>query len=212
MKVRIIPTILVSNFSEFKKRAKFLEKHFSFAQIDCADGKFVGNKTFYDAKRVSKVLKVNFELHLMVKDPPNEIKKWLKVKKLKSVIFHYEAAKYSDVILNIINCLHKKKIKVGLALNPGTKVEKIREFLPYLDEVLFLSVNPGWGGRKFMPKVLKKIRALRKLDKKIDIGVDGGVNIKNAKQIVRAGTNLLYAGKFLSDLNNIKKLKKNLGV
>ncbi|MDD5341528.1 MAG: hypothetical protein PHC97_03800 [Patescibacteria group bacterium] len=208
MQVRIIPTILVKNFSEFKNRVKFLEKYFSFVQIDCADGKFVGNKTFYKVDEVGRVLKVNFELHLMVKDPLREIGKWQRVRNLKSVIFHYEATKYSDVIDNLIVCLKKKKINAGLAINPGTRVEKIKEFLPYLNKVLLLGVNPGWSGRKFMPKVLNKIRALRKLNKKIDIGVDGGVNLKNAKQIIKAGANILYAGYSLNNINNIKTFKK----
>jgi ribulose-phosphate 3-epimerase len=208
MKVKLVPTILVKNFSEFKARVKFLEKYFSFVQIDCADGKFVGNKTFYKVDEVSEVLKVNFELHLMVVSPMKEIAKWSKVKNLKSVIFHLETTKYSDVIDSLIVCLKKKKIKVGLAINPGTKIEKIKEFLPYLDEILFLGVNPGWSGRKFIPKVLNKIRALRKLNKKINIGVDGGVNLKNAKQIIDAGANILYAGYSLSNINNIKVFKK----
>jgi ribulose-phosphate 3-epimerase len=208
MKVKLVPTILVKNFSEFKNRIYLLEKYFSLVQIDCADGKFVRNKTFYEVNKVNEVVGVDFELHLMVKDPLREIGKWLKVKKLKSVIFHYEATKYSDVILNIINYLKKKKIKVGLAINPGTKVEKIKEFLSYLDEVLVLGVNPGLGGQKFQARVLKKIRQLRKIAPKIDIGVDGGVNLRNVKQIVRAGANILYAGYFLSNINNIKTFKK----
>ncbi|MBN1325407.1 ribulose-phosphate 3-epimerase [Candidatus Falkowbacteria bacterium] len=212
MKDKLIPTILVKNLSEFEERVKFLEKYFSLVQIDCADGKFVENKTFYEVNKINKVMEVNFELHLMVKFPLLEINKWLNNKRLKSIIFHYEAVNDSGGILNIINYLHKKKIKAGLAINPSTKVEKVKEFLPYLDELLVLGVNPGWGGKKFMPSVLQKIKKLRKLDKKINIGVDGGVNLQNAKQIVKAGANVLYAGKFLSDLNNIKKLKTNLGI
>jgi ribulose-phosphate 3-epimerase len=208
MNIKLIPTILVTNFKEFKKRVKFLEKYFSFVQIDCADGKFVKNITFYEVNKVSEVLKVNFELHLMVENPMKEIAKWSRVKNLKSVIFHYEATKYSDVIDDLIVCLKKRKIKAGLAINPSTKIESIKEFLPYLDEVLFLGVNPGWSGRKFMPKVLNKIRALRKLNKKIDIGVDGGVNLKNARQIIKAGANVLYAGNSLGNFNNIKAFKK----
>lgn len=208
MKVKLVPTILVKNFNEFENRVKFLEKYFSLVQIDCADGKFVRNKTFYEVNKVNKVIEVNFELHLMTKYPLLEINKWLNNKKLKGVIFHYEVINESGGILNIINFLKKKKIKAGLAINTGTKVEKIREFLPHVDEVLALGVNPGWGGKKFMTSVLQKIKRLRKLNKKINIGVDGGVNLQNARQIIKAGANVLYAGNFLNNTNNIKAFKK----
>jgi len=207
MKVRLVPTILVPNFLEFEKRVKFLEKYFYLVQIDCADGRFVGNKTFYEVNKVNEVVGVNFELHLMVEYPLIEINKWLNNKRLKGVIFHYEAVDDSGGILNIINYLHKKKIKVGLAINPNTKVEKINEFLPYLDELLVLGVKPGWGGRKFLPSSLQKIRKLRKLNKKINIGVDGGVNLQNARKIIKSGANVLYVGHFLSNINNIKAFK-----
>jgi len=143
----------------------------------------------------------------MVEYPLIEINKWLNNKRLKGVIFHYEAVDDSGGILNIINYLHKKKIKVGLAINPNTKVEKINEFLPYLDELLVLGVKPGWGGRKFLPSSLQKIRKLRKLNKKINIGVDGGVNLQNARKIIKSGANVLYVGHFLSNINNIKAFK-----
>ena len=126
-----------------------------------------------------------------------------------SAIFHFETVKNDKEILEIINLLRKNRIKAGLAINPGTKVEKIREFLPHLDEVLVLGVEPGWGGKEIKLKVVKlKVHKVRKLAPKINIGVDGGVNLKNARQIIKAGANVLYAGYSLNNINNIKAFKK----
>ena len=210
MKVKIVPTILTSNFTEFKKRLKAVEPFFKLVQIDCADGKFVGNRTFYDKSEVRRMKsEVNYELHLMVKEPLREIKKWVDYKKVKSVIFHYEAVKNVKGILEIINYLHKKGIKAGLAINLETKVEKITKLLPLLDLLLVMGVNPGWGGQKIKLEVVKsKVNKLRKLFPKLDIEVDGGVNLQNAGQIIKAGVNILAVGKSLNSKANIIKFKK----
>lgn len=220
MKVKIVPTILTQNFADFKKRIKQVEPFFKLVQIDCADGKFVKNKTFYDKSNVQSLSReaasryagkseVYYELHLMVTEPLKEIKKWVCFKKLKSVIFHFEAVKNDKKILEIVNFLHKKGIKAGLAINPETKVEKAIKFLPKLDVLLIMGVNPGWGGQKISLKVVKsKVYKARKFFPKLDIEVDGGVNLKNASQIIKAGANILAIGKSLNSATNIKNFKK----
>lgn len=209
MKVKIVPTILVSNFAEFKERLGFLSKYFNYAQIDCEDGKFVKNKTFYDKYEVGRMkAEVDYELHLMVKEPLKEIKKWAGVKKVKKVIFHYEAVRNDKKILEIIDFIHKNKFEAALAINPQTKVEKILKFLPKLDCAFIMGVNPGWGGQKISLKVVKsKARKVRKLLPKLDIEVDGGVNLKNARGIIKAGANILAVGKSLNSKENIIKFK-----
>ncbi len=195
MNIQIVPTLLTHSLAEFKSKLKKLEPYFALIQIDCADGKFVKNKTFYDINKIKKIrTKVNYELHLMVKEPLKEIKKWENFKKVKKIIFHYEALKSDQQVLELIEYLKKIKIKAGLAVNPETKVEKVKKFIPKLDLILFLGVKPGWGGQKFQPRILNKIRKVRKLYPKLDIEVDGGVNLKNAKQIIKAGANILAAG------------------
>ena len=219
MKVKIVPTILTPNFAEFKKRLKQVALFFNLVQIDCADGKFVRNKTFYNKSEVSAYAKASadrrrlkyegdYELHLMVIEPLKEIKKWVGFKKVKSVIFHFEAVRNDKEILEIVNFLHKKGIKAGLAINPETKVEKVMEFLPRIDLILFLGVNPGWGGRKFQPRVLPKIKKVRKLFPKLNIAVDGGVNLQNVVRIIKAGANSLAVGKSLNIKSDILKFKK----
>jgi ribulose-phosphate 3-epimerase len=212
MKVRIVPTILTQNFAEFKARLKALESFFKLVQIDCADGKFVNNKTFYEKSKIQNLKsKISYELHLMIKEPLKEIKKWVGFKKIKSVIFHFEPLKNDKEILEIINFLHKKGIKAGLAINPKTKVEKVIKLLPKLDVLLVMGVNPGWGGQKISLKVVKsKVYKVRKMFPKLDIEVDGGVNLKNAKEVVKAGANILSIGKALSSAAVIKNFKKQL--
>lgn len=223
MRIYAIPTILVQDAEEFSERLKFLSLFFQLVQIDCADGKFVKNKTFYNKSKVQSLSrgaasrsagksKVDYELHLMVKEPLKEIKKWVGFKKVKRIIFHYEAVKEKE-ILGIIEYLHKNDIKAGLAINLKTKVEKIIKFLPQLDLLLVMGVNPGWGGQKISLKVVKsKVYKVRKLFPKLDIAVDGGVNLKNARRIIKAGANVLDMGKSLSSVSEIKRVLDTIKV
>jgi ribulose-phosphate 3-epimerase len=210
MKVQIVPTILTQNFAEFKKRLILVEPFFKLVQIDCADGKFVKNKTFYHVRKVKSIKsKVNYELHLMIKEPLKEIRKWVTYGKLKRVIFHYEAEKNTQDILDIIDYLHKKGIKAGLAINLDTKIDRIIQILPRIDLLLVMGVKPGWGGQKISLKVVKsKVYKVRKLFPKLDIEVDGGGNMQNAGQIVKAGANILAIGKSLSSETDIIKFKQ----
>ena len=215
MKVQIVPTILTPNFAEFKKRLKIVEPFFDLVQIDCADGKLVKNKTFYDKSEICNLKsEICYELHLMVKEPLKEIKKWAGFKKLKSVIFHIEAVKNDKKILEIINYLHQKVIKAGLAINLETKVEKVMKILPKLDVLQVMGVKPGWGGQEIKLKVVKsKVHKVRKMFPKLDIEVDGGVNLQNAEQIIKAGANILAVGKSLNSeaaITNFKKLIKEI--
>jgi ribulose-phosphate 3-epimerase len=208
-KIKIVPTILSKDFNEFKDRLNQVKSFFKLVQIDCEDGRFVRNKTFYNKSVVRRMKsEVNFELHLMVKEPLAEIKKWVGYKKVKSVIFHFEAVKNDREILEIINYLHKKGIRAGLAINLETKVDKITKLCPLLDLLLIMGVKPGWGGKKISLKVVKyKVHKVRKLFPNLDIEVDGGVNLQNAGQIIKAGANILAVGKALNSAAAIIKFK-----
>ena len=208
-KILLVPTLLTTSFAEFKAKLAKLDDYFDLAQIDCADGEFVKNKTFYDVDKIkSLIFSSDLELHLMVLNPLKEIKKWQNYKKVKKIFFHYEAVKNDKKILGLIDYLKNHKIQAGLAINPETRFEKIKKFLPILDLILVLGVKPGFGGQKFQPKVLNKIKQIRQSFLKIDIEVDGGVNLENAKEIVQAGANILAAGSLFNDVRNINKLEK----
>ncbi len=206
-KIQLVPTLLTYSFSEFKDKLRKIEKYFSLVQIDVMDNKFVKNKTFYEVNKVRKLrsYKGEYELHLMVLDPLKIIKKWQNFRKFKKVIFHYEAVTDVKKIFNLINYLKKHKLKAGLAINPATKLEKIEIFLPYLNFVFLMGVKPGWGNQKLDLAVLKKAQRIRKMYPKLDIEIDGGVNLQNIKLIIQSGVNIIAAGTLFFKSRNIKK-------
>ncbi|MCX6745745.1 MAG: hypothetical protein NTX00_01875 [Candidatus Parcubacteria bacterium] len=209
-KIKLVPTLLTHSFAEFKDKLEKLDNYFDLMQIDCADGEFVKNKTFYEIDKIKGLFfNADLELHLMVKDPLKVIKKWQNYKKVKNIFFHYEAVQNDKKILGLIDYLKKLKIKAGLAVNPETKLEDFKKFLPILDLILILGVEPGWGGQEFQPKVLNKIKEIRQSFPKIDIEVDGGVNLENEGEIVMAGANILAAGTLLTN-GNINKIIKEI--
>ena len=151
-------------------------------------------------------LPVEFEVHLMVKDPEITIEEWVDAG-AKRIIFHIEATHKPE---ECIKTIKRFKREAGIAINPKTKVSKIKKFLPEIDHVLIMGVNPGFSGQKFQPKVLKKIKRLKKIAPNIKIGVDGGVNQKNAKEILRAGADFLCAASAIFKSKNIGKAIENL--
>lgn len=187
---QIIPTILVKNLSEFGERVKKIKKlGFDFAQIDIADGKFVKNKTFWLLEG-----NLDYELHLMVKNPEEIIKQVKNSKKIQKIIFHFEAVKQVNKIIKLIK---NYNFQAGLAINPETNILKIKKYLKNLDLVLIMGVHPGFSGQKFIPETINKIKKLRKLNSKILIEVDGGINAKNANKILKAGADILAVGGWL---------------
>ncbi|MBU4284621.1 ribulose-phosphate 3-epimerase [Patescibacteria group bacterium] len=216
MTKQIIPTILVKTFKEVKEKIKAVENYVDWIQLDIMDGVFVGNKTWpyaegkiSDLKKISACgrpavgwkTKVKLEAHLMVQNPEKVIDKWLK--NVDRVIVHFES-KIED-LENLIKKVHSHKKQIGLAINPETNCRVIAPFLEKIDLVLFMSVRPGLGGQVFEPEVLDKIKALREIWPKGDIGVDGGVNDKNAGKIFAAGANLLCVGNYIFKSENIKQ-------
>jgi ribulose-phosphate 3-epimerase len=124
------------------------------------------------------------------------------------VIIHFES-KIED-LENLIKKVHNRKKQIGLAINPETDCRVIAPFLNKIDLVLFMAVQPGWGGQVFDPEVLDKIKALREIWPDGNIGVDGGVNDKNAKQIFSAGANILCVGNYIFKSENIKQAIEGL--
>lgn len=210
-RIKLVPTLLTHSFSEFKDKLKKVEKFFSLVQIDIMDNKFVHNKTYYNLAQIKKIrTPVNYELHLMVKEPFKEIKKWQNFKKVKKIIFHYEAVEDDQQIFDIIKYIKAKRIKVGLAINPETKLIKVEKFLSQIDLLFLLGVKPGWGGQTLKPAVLNKAKQVRKKYPKLDIEIDGGVNINNLAQITRSGINIIAAGTMFFKSKDIKQTIKQI--
>lgn len=200
--MEIIPAILEKSFSEIKKKIKKLEPYFKKAQIDFGDGLFVQEKSG-DIENFKKIsTDIDLEAHIMVENP------WVVVDQLKElgfkkIIFHYESflsvkkKTRGFAINNLIKKIKAYHMSVGIAINPETDPSHIVDFLPRIDEVLLLSVNPGKKGQVFQPDVLTKINFLKNFRSDLKIGVDGGVNDKSIEAIIGAGADRVYANSFL---------------
>lgn len=201
----VIPAILAKSKKEFTEKIKRVHPYAKFIQIDVMDGFFVPNKTWADPAEIKKMKMPKYEVHLMVKDIEEEIKKWAGADR---IIFHIEATKNPEKCIKEIKKLKKQ---VGMAINPETPVAKIKKFLSQIDHVLVMGVNPGFSGQKFQPKVLSKIKKLRLLAPNIKIGVDGGVDKTNAKKLYSVGADTLCAASSIFKSKNVRNAIDELG-
>jgi len=207
MKADIIPSILSLDEAEIQGNLNILEKYFKTVQIDVMDGKFVPQKSF-SPDFVSKLMTtMQKEVHLMVNKPDKIADEYIKAG-AKTIIFHIEAVKNP---FTLIKKLKNRKIKVGIAVNPETGLQKVKPYLDKIDQLLIMTVNPGKGGQKLIQSMLNKVKEARKLSKKLIIEVDGGINNSNIKEAISAGANYVVVGSALVDgdlKKNIKEFKE----
>lgn len=191
MPPEIIPAILAKSATEFRRKLTAMVGLAPLVQVDVMDGKFVPNKTWFEAKTVASWdADAEFELHLMVKDPYPIIGDWMKVRGLRRVIVHAE----SPINLkDAIRFAHDKCLEIGVAISPGTPLAKILPLIPSLDAVLVLGGKPGFSGKAFDPKTLETVRAFRRRQPSLPIGFDIGVNAKTIPALKRAGVTRFYA-------------------
>lgn len=195
--MKIAPSILASDFSRLADELKDIEKGGAdYVHLDVMDGRFVPNLTFGVPviQSLRPCTKLPFDVHLMTYHPEAYLE-GLEAAGAHMVSFHVEAVPHLD---RMIHNIKDRGIKAGIALNPGTPLASIEQVLPLLDFVLIMSVNPGFGGQKFIPYSLDKIAALSAMIKEkglsISIEVDGGVNRDNAPLLKKAGAHILVAG------------------
>ncbi len=208
MMIKISPSILSADFSKLGEEIRKVdEAGAEMIHIDVMDGHFVPNLTF-GAPVVTSLRKVSkkvFDVHLMVQNPQDYIVSFANAG-ADIFTFHVETAPH---LHRIIQNIKENGMKAGIALNPGTPLSTITEILSEVDMVLLMTVNPGFGGQKFIPSVLKKIKALKKMiveeNLHVDIQVDGGINKETASQVINAGANILVAGSAIYGSDDIKK-------
>ncbi|MGL6016319.1 MAG: ribulose-phosphate 3-epimerase [Selenomonadaceae bacterium] len=195
--IKIAPSILSADFAYLADEIKKVtDAGAEYIHLDIMDGQFVPNITFGSpvVAALRKTTKAVFDVHLMVEQPENQIEPFLEAG-ADLICFHAETAKHMH---RIVQTIKAGGAKAAVALNPGTSLSVIEEILPELDMVLLMTVNPGFGGQKFIPSVLDKIERLRAIidgnDFNIDIQVDGGINTETAKLVIAAGANILVAG------------------
>ena len=211
-KIQISPSILSADFSQLGNEIKRLEEGGAdMIHVDVMDGHFVPNLTIGPPaiKALRNYTKLPFDVHLMIKPVHKYIKSYAEAG-ADIITIHPEA---TDNLKDSIKHIREFGKKVGVSLNPDTKTDIIKKNLEEIDLVLIMSVYPGFGGQKFIPEVLNKIKELKNIKSnqnlKFDIEVDGGIDFNNSKLVIEAGANILVSGTTVFKNNN-GDIKKNI--
>ncbi|MBR4515554.1 MAG: ribulose-phosphate 3-epimerase [Lachnospiraceae bacterium] len=212
----LAPSLLAADFGRIKEQLNILEEeNISWLHLDIMDGMFVPNISFGQPliKSIRKDTKLFFDIHMMVHDPIRYVSDFAACG-ADSITFHYEAARKPDKVIDMIKELG---VKVGMAVKPATPVDVLKPFIDDLDMILVMSVEPGFGGQKFMPAAYDKLKTTKEMitasGRDIRLEVDGGVVVDNIKSIEQSGADVLVAGSsvFGGDIaGNIRLLTERL--
>lgn len=190
-----------------------------YFHIDVMDGEFVKNNTVDKmleyCEYLNSISNLPLDVHLMVKDVQSYISSFL-VFEPNIITFHLEAAENKEQVLEWIKKIKENNVRVGISVKPDTRIEEIKEFLPFIHLVLVMTVEPGAGGQELIPKTVEKIRALKQYvkDKKleVDIEADGGINSETVEMVKQAGVDILVSGSGIINSENyaeaVAKLKR----
>jgi ribulose-phosphate 3-epimerase len=199
MEKKIIPAIIAKNQTELDERLSKVIDFVDVIQLDIMDNNFVPNLSLnFDFKLFDYNCK--FEAHLMIDDPERWIDK--NIDKVDLVLVHYESTNNHK---KIINQVRKKGKKIGFVLNPETPISEIFDIIDEIDQILIMTVNPGFYGSPFLPDMINKISDLRKLRSELNIEVDGGITDKTIGLVDKAGANLFVSGSFIVKSDDVSK-------
>lgn len=216
--VKIAPSILSANFLNLGEEIKAADKAGAdMLHIDIMDGHFVPNITIgpFIVESIRKITSLPLDVHLMIEEPDRYLMDFIKAG-ADFLTVHYETSVH---LHRTVQRIKESGVKAGVSLNPATSILSVEHILPDIDFVLLMSVNPGFGGQKFIPHIIHKITALKKIIKNRGlttlIEVDGGIKLDNAKEVVSAGADILVMGSAFFNSKDyrstIKKLRRNLG-
>ena len=204
MENKIIPAIIATNQEELNTRINKVKNNFSILQLDVMDGKFVPTHSL-DFDFILPETNCRYEAHLMVSNPEEWIEKNHQIADV--ILVHIQSAEEPEKIIDLVK---NKGKKIGFVLNPETPIEKIKPYLDQIDEVLVMTVNPGYYGSKFLPEALDKVKVLSELKPNLEIEVDGGIDDKTIKQAYESGANLFISGSYLQKSEDLGQATKAL--
>lgn len=205
-KIKIAPSILSADFGRLNEEVASIEKFADVLHVDVMDGHFVPNLTF--GAPVVKYIKTKLPMncHLMVSNPEELIESFVKAG-ASTITVHQEA---TDHLHRLVQKIKSFGLRAGVAINPATPIWVLEDIIGDVDEVLVMSVNPGFGGQEFIESSLEKISLLRGMRDDLDIAVDGGIDDKTAKKVVQAGANILVSGSYIFNSCDRKKAIEKL--
>lgn len=206
MTLKIIPAIIAKSQIELEKKINLVKDYASIIQLDIMDGIFVANESLNFNFKLPKT-DCEFEAHLMVDNPDDWVERnWQKV---DTVIIPIESCEKPKEFIKFFTSpstrLGASNKKIGFALNPETPLEAINDYLDKINQVLIMTVHPGFYGARFLPETLEKVRQLRKLKPDLDIEVDGGITKETIREAFSAGANLLVSGSYIINSKNPKE-------
>jgi len=209
-KIKIVPAILSPDPKTINGDLKEIEPYSDLLQVDIMDNIFVPNKTPQAEQLKILDTKIPLDIHLMVKEPSDKyLMGFIKANpklKINNITVHYEAC---SNIKKTLEFIRKNNIKAGVAINPNTPVNSIRNILDKVDIVLVMAVEPGFSGQGFIKEALSKVTELRRLKPKMDIEVDGGINEVTAALAAKAGANMFVANSYIFKAKDkVKAIKK----
>ena len=201
---QIIPAIIAKTQKEFERRILKVKDFVNIIQLDFMDNKFVPNSSIdFDFKIPNT--SCQFEAHLMVAYPTDWISQYAKM--VDTILVHYESTKNHEQIIDKVENIVKK---VGFVLNPETPVIKLFNILDRIDQVLIMTVKPGFYGSRFLPEMTEKIKELRKQKPQMNIEVDGGITPSTIDLVNKAGANMFVSGSYIVKAENVPKAIVNL--